>query len=158
MYVLFIDVYAHDTYTGMYILQYLTDGFQVRRCQAYLDSLSMDGAEVAVNCLCSVRSCATCWCPDNELADAHRGACKYRKMAVVMAQLDAERDVLLDADDELVGRVKDVKEVEKRLRHKLLPRNAWRLVPFFELFMCCPTSGTLPKPDIGSCVHDICIL
>ena len=55
-----------------------------------------------------------------------------------MAQLDAERDVLLDADDELVGRVKDVKEVEKRLRHKLFPRNAWRMVPFFELFMCCP--------------------
>jgi hypothetical protein len=59
-------------------------------------------------------------------------------MAEVMAQLDAERDALLDEDDVLVGRVKDVKEVEKRLRHKLLPRNAWRLIPFFELFMCCP--------------------
>ncbi len=55
-----------------------------------------------------------------------------------MEQLDAARDELLDNDDELVGRVKDVKEVEKRLRHRLLPRNAWRLIPFFELFMCSP--------------------
>ena len=55
-----------------------------------------------------------------------------------MAQLDAARDQLLDDDDVLVGRVKDVKEVEKRLRHRLLPRNAWRLVPFFELFMSAP--------------------
>ena len=123
-------LYVHNMY--LYV--------QVRRTRAYLDSLSMDGAMVAVNCLCSVRSCATCWCPDNELADAHRGACKYRRMAEVMAQLDAERDALLDEDDHLVGRVKDVKEVEKRLRHnlKLLPRNAWRLIPFFELFMCSP--------------------
>ena len=111
---------------------------QVRRVRAYLDSLSMDGAEVAVNCLCSVRSCATCWCPDNELANGHRGACQYRRMAEVMEQLDAARDDLLDLNDELVGRVKDVKEVEKRLRHRLLPRNAWRLLPFFELFMCAP--------------------
>ena len=58
-------------------------------------------------------------------------------MAEVMEQLDAARDELLDDDDERVGLVKDVKdsEVEKRLRHRLLPRNAWRLVPFFELFM-----------------------
>ena len=98
----------------------------------------MDGAEVASNCLCSVRSCATCWCPDSELADAHRGECHYRRMAEVMEQLDAARDELLDDEDELVGRVKDVKEVEKRLRHRLLPRNAWRLVPFFELFMSAP--------------------
>ena len=40
----------------------------------------------------------------------------------------------LDDDDELVSRVKDVKDVEKRLRHCLLPRNAWRLV---ELFVSC---------------------
>ncbi len=80
---------------------------QVCRTSAYLDSLSMDGAEVAVNCLCSVCSCATCWCQDNELADAHLGACKYLRMAEVMAQLDAERDALLDKDDHLVGRVKD---------------------------------------------------
>ena len=75
----------------------------------------MDGAEVAVNCLCSVCSCATCWCPDSELADARHRECKYHKMTEGMAQLDAERDVLLDEDDELVGRVKDLKEAEKRL-------------------------------------------
>ena len=28
----------------------------------------MDGAEVAVNCAWNVRSCPTCWCPDDELA------------------------------------------------------------------------------------------
>jgi hypothetical protein len=33
--------------------------------------------------------------------------------------------------ERLVGRVKDVKDVEKRLRHRLLP-------PFFELFMSAP--------------------
>ena len=98
----------------------------------------MDGAEVAVNCLCSARSCATCWCPDSELADGHRGECDYRRMAEVMEQLDAARDELLDEDDKLVVRVKDKVEVEKRLRHKLLPRNAWQLIPFFELFMSFP--------------------
>ena len=97
----------------------------------------MDGAEVAVNCLCSARSCATCWCPDNELANAHR-ECKYRRMADVMGELDEARDELLDQDGKLKGLVKDVKEVEKRLRHKLLPVNAWKLIPFFELFMCSP--------------------
>ena len=55
-----------------------------------------------------------------------------------MEQLDAARDELLDEDDELVGRVKDVKEAEKRLRHRLIPRNAWRLASFFELFMSAP--------------------
>ncbi len=103
----------------------------MRRGRAYLDSLSMDCAEVAINSLCSARSCATCWCPDDELADRHRGECKYRRMAEVMAELDAARDELLDEDDKLVGRVKDVKEVEKRLRRKLLPRNAWALISFF---------------------------
>ena len=98
----------------------------------------MDGAEVAVNCLCSARSCATCWCPDHELADGHRHQYQYSKMAEVMEELDAARDALLDEDDTLVGRVKDVKDVEKRLRHRLLPRNAWRLVLFFELFMSAP--------------------
>ena len=102
-------------------------GLQVRESRGYLDSLSMDGAEVAVNCLCSVRSCLICWCPDNELADAHSGERKYRKMAEVMAELDAARDELLDDDGKLVGLVKDVKEVKKLLRHKLLPKNAWRL-------------------------------
>jgi hypothetical protein len=66
-------------------------------------------------------------------------------MAEVMEQLDAARDDLLDDEDELVGRVKDVKEVEKRLRHRLLPRNAWRLVPFFELFM------SAPKDELHQC-------
>ena len=122
-------------YVIVYTLIYF---FQVRSVRAYLDSLSMDGAEVAVNCLCSARSCATCWCPDSELADGHRDRCQYRRMAEVMKELDAARDLLLDEDDALVGRVKDVKEVEKRLRHKILPRNAWRLVPFFELFMSAP--------------------
>ena len=110
----------------------------LRRARAYLDSLSMDGAEVAVNCLCSARTCATCWYPDNELADGHGGECKYRRMSEVMGELDAARDQLLDEDGEMQGRVKDVKEVEKRLRHKLLPKNAWRLIPFFELFMSSP--------------------
>ena len=59
-------------------------------------------------------------------------------MAEVLEQLGTALDELLDDDDECVGLVKDVKEVEKRLRHKLLPRNAWRLVPFFELFMSAP--------------------
>ncbi len=87
----------------------------------------MDGAEVAVNCLCSVRSCATCWCPDSELADAHRGEFKYGKMAEVMAQLDAQRDVLLEEDDRLVGRVKYVKEVKKTAPTQAAP--AQRLAP-----------------------------
>jgi hypothetical protein len=59
-------------------------------------------------------------------------------MAEVMEELDAARDQLLDDDDGLIGLVKDVKAVEKRLRHRLLPRNAWRLVPFFELFLSAP--------------------
>jgi hypothetical protein len=42
---------------------------------------------------------------------------------------------LLDEDDQLVGRVKDKEAVGERLRHKLLLRNAWLLIPFFELFM-----------------------
>ncbi len=58
-------------------------------------------------------------------------------MAEVIKQLD-ERDKLLDKDDQLLGRVKDKEEVEKRLRHKLLQHNAWRLIPFFKLFMSSP--------------------
>ncbi len=77
----------------------------------------MDGAEVAVNYRFSARSCPRCWCPDSELADGHRGECHYRRMAEVMEQLDAARpgDELLDDNDQLVGGVKDIKEVEKRL-------------------------------------------
>jgi hypothetical protein len=67
---------------------------------------------------------------------------------------DAARDWLLDEDDKLVGRVKDVKEVEKRLRHVLLrqyfrrvPRTgnagAWRfkskLIRFFNLLQALPS-------------------
>jgi hypothetical protein len=40
-------------------------------------------------------------------------------MADVMVLMDAERDALLDMDDELVGPVKEVKKVGKRLRHNL---------------------------------------
>jgi hypothetical protein len=59
-------------------------------------------------------------------------------MAEVMEELDAALDQLLDDDDGLIGLGKDVKAVERRLRHRLLPRNAWRLVPFFELFLSAP--------------------
>ena len=78
----------------------------------------MVGAEVAVNCMCSARSCATCWCPDsdNELANAHCSECKYRRMAEVMGELDAASDQLHDEDGELLGRFKDVnlKEMVKK--------------------------------------------
>jgi hypothetical protein len=44
------------TSTYKYILCYTEPHYcQVRRARAYLDSLSMDGAEVAINCLCSAR-------------------------------------------------------------------------------------------------------
>ena len=33
--------------------------------------------------------------------------------------------------------VADVKEAEKRLKHKLRPLNAWRLILYFELFLPC---------------------
>ena len=59
-------------------------------------------------------------------------------MAEVMEELDAARDQLLDDDDGLIGLVNDGKAVERRVRHRLLPRNAWRLVPFFELFLSAP--------------------
>ncbi len=81
----------------------------------------MDGAEVFVNCLCLARSCATCWCPGSELADGHSDLCQYSRMAEVMEELDAVQDTLLDEDDGLVGHVKNVKDLEKRLRHRLLP-------------------------------------
>ncbi len=77
--------------------------------RTYLDSLSMDGAEVAINYLCPVRSCLT-WCPDDELADGHRRSCRYRRMAEVMEQLDAARDEFLEEDDELIVLVKDVRK------------------------------------------------
>jgi hypothetical protein len=99
----------------------------------------MDCAELPVNCLCSAalaRSCATCWCPDNELAD---GACEYRRMAGVMIQLDAARDELLDHDDGLVGCVKDVKEVGKRIL--ATPEQRLAFDPVF-LALSCPHQRT----------------
>ena len=98
----------------------------------------MDGAEVAVNCAWNVRSCPTCWCPDGDIARTDK-TYKFRRVVEVMSKLDAARDELLDEDDDtLQGCAKDVNAAEKRIRHGLLPRNAWMLVPFFELFMSCP--------------------
>ena len=100
---------------------------QVRRARGYLDSLCMDGAEVAVNCACNVRSCPTCWCPDDDLARTDK-TYKYRRVEEVLSKLDAALDELLDAeDDTLPGCAKDVNAAEKRIRHRLLPRNAWML-------------------------------
>ncbi len=86
---------------------------------------------------------ATCWCPDDELANARCGQCQYRRMAEVMADLDEAREELLDQDDDLVGCVKDVKEVEKRLRHKLLQHNAWRLIPFLSYLCVHPRTNCI---------------
>ncbi len=44
----------------------------------------------------------------------HISKCKYRRMAEVMGELDAASDQLLDEDGELLGRVKDVKEMVKK--------------------------------------------
>jgi hypothetical protein len=95
----------------------------------------MDGAEVAVNCLAPRGRAppAGVW-----TVSWRTGIAGYRRMAEVMEELDAARNELLDEDDKLVGRVKDKEEVKKRLRHKLLQRNAWRLIPFFKLFMSSP--------------------
>ena len=103
----------------------------------------MDGADVAVNCAWNVRSCPTCWCPDDatrrDLARTDK-TYKHRRVEEVLSKLDAALDELLDAeDDTLPGCTKDVNAAaEKRIRHRLLPRNAWMLVPYFELFMSCP--------------------
>jgi hypothetical protein len=79
-------------------------------------------------------------------------------MAEVMEQLDAARDELLDEDrdNKLVGRVKDKEEVEKRLRHKLLPRNAWRLIPFFELFMSSLKDELHQWLVVCTCLYLVC--
>ena len=113
---------------------------QVRRCtgRGYLDSLCMDWAKVATNCCCTTRSCPTCWCPDDKLASTQTRY-KYRRVADVLSKLESAQDELLDTDGCVKpGCVGDVKDAEKRIRHKLLPRNAWMLVPYFELFMSCP--------------------
>jgi hypothetical protein len=102
-----------------------------------MDALCMDGAEVSMACMCSNRSCPACWCPDSQLADGK--ACEYRKAADVFAKLDAARDELLDGEDKILrGKGEQVSAVEQKIKHKLLPRNAWRLIPLFELFMSCP--------------------
>ena len=98
----------------------------------------MDGAEVAINCAWNVRSCPTCWCADDDLARTDK-TYKSRRVADVLSQLDAARDELLDDDgDTLPGFSKEARAAEKRIRHRLLPHNAWMLVPYFELFMSCP--------------------
>ena len=103
-----------------------------------MDSLCMDGAEVSMACMCSNRSCPTCWCPDSQLADTLH-TCKYRKAADVFAQVDSARGELLDDEENILrGKGNDVREAERRLRHKLRSLNAWRLIPYFELFMSCP--------------------
>ena len=88
---------------------------QVRRARGYLDSLCMDGAEVAVNCAWNVRSCPTCWCPDDDLARTDK-TYKYRRVAEVLSKLDAAQDELLDEDDDTrPGCAQDVKDAEKRI-------------------------------------------
>jgi len=112
--------------------------YQVRLCRGYMDSLCMDGAEVSMACMCSNRSCPCCWCPDSQLDDT-RSSCKFRRAKDVFAQLDAAREQMLDEEDcVLRGKAEAASETEKRLKHKLLPRNAWRLIEYFELFMSCP--------------------
>ncbi len=73
-----------------------------------------------------------------------------------MEQLNAARDELLDEEDKLVGCVKDKEEVEKRLRHKLLPRNTWRLIPFFELFMSPPKDELHQWLVVCTCLYLVC--
>ncbi len=58
-------------------------------------------------------------------------------MAEVMEQLDAARDELLDDDDVLLGRVKDVKDVAKHLP-QAPPAQHMAFDSIFQLFMCAP--------------------
>ncbi len=73
----------------------------------------------------------------------------------MMEQLDAVCDQLLDEDDKLVGRVKDVKEVERRLWHRLLPLNAclFKLIPLFNLFMSSPKDELHQWIVVCSCMY-----
>ena len=49
----------------------------------------------------------------------------------MLSKLESAQDELLDTDGCVKpGCVGDVKDAEKRIRHKLLPRNAWMLVPY----------------------------
>ena len=74
-------------------------------------------------------------------------------MTEVMEQLDAARDDLFDDGDVLVGRAKDAKETEKQLWHKLLPHNAWRLIPFFD-----PISAPKDELELHQWYGIYCIL
>jgi len=110
----------------------------------------MDGAEVSMACMCSNRSCPACWCPDAQLADGK--TCEYRKAAEVFAKLDAGREELLDEEDRILrGKGEKVSAFEQRIKHKLLPCNAWRLIPLFELFMSCP------KDELHQWYDNICL-
>ena len=72
-------------------------------------------------------------------ARRHSAPLQVQKSERCIAQLDAAREQLLDDEDcVLRGKAEAVKEAERRLKHKLLPRNAWRLIEYFELFMSCP--------------------
>jgi hypothetical protein len=76
-------------------------------------------------------------------------------MAELTEQLDAARDELLDDDDELFGHIK---EVEKRLYHKLIPdvtpsnrrkgafmasvhTNTYQYIPVVPLYTYCIVDG-----------------
>ena len=75
----------------------------------------MDGAEVAVNCAWYLRSCPTCWCPDDDLARTDKTH-KYRRVEEVLSELDrdAALDELLNEDDDtLQGCAKDLNAAEK---------------------------------------------
>ena len=86
----------------------------------------------------SNRSCACCWCPDSQLDDT-QSTCKYRRAKDVFAQLDALLEQLLDDEGcVLRGKPEAVTETEGRLKHKLILRNAWRLIEYFALLMSCP--------------------
>jgi hypothetical protein len=74
-------------------------------------------------------------------------------MVEVMEQLDAVHDELLDEASKLVGRVKDVQEVEKRLRRRQLLRNAWRLLPFFEPFFSAPKDESHQWLVVCKCIY-----
>ena len=85
-------------------------------------------------------------------------AYQYCRMEeVIMEQLDAVRDQLLAEGVEVVGCVKDVKEVDKRLRHRLLPHNTWRLIPFFKLFMSAPKDKLHQWFAVCQCMY-LCVL
>ena len=67
--------------------------------------------EVSTACVFSNRSCPTCSCPDSRLDNTIHDPFKYRRAAVVfkIAKVDAERDLLLDDDENvLLGKGDDV--------------------------------------------------